>query len=87
MLPIPGLLSKKLGMTQLFMEDGNLVPVTVLETGPCTVLQVKTLKTDGYNAVQVGFGLKKKQNTKKPMMGHMKKANVDVDVIRSSLNR
>lgn len=76
MFPIPGLLSKKLGMTQLFLENGNLIPVTVLEAGPCTVLQVKSLKRDGYNAVQIGFGARKKRNTSKAIMGHLKKAEV-----------
>jgi large subunit ribosomal protein L3 len=76
MLPLQGLLAKKIGMTQIFKEDGNLIPVTVLKTGPCTVLQIKTIKTDGYNAVQVGFENKKKQNTTKPLLGHIKKAQV-----------
>jgi len=76
MLPIPGLLGKKLGMTQVFSEDGRSVPVTVLQTGPCTILQVKTSKTDGYNAVQVGFGERKKQNTTKAILGHLKKSGV-----------
>lgn len=76
MLPLPGLLAKKLGMTQIFKDDGNVVPVTVLKAGPCPVLQVKTVKTDGYNAVQVGFESKKKQNTTKAILGHLKRAGV-----------
>jgi large subunit ribosomal protein L3 len=76
MFPLPGLLAKKLGMTQIFKDDGTLVPVTVLETGPCTVLQIKTIKTDGYNAVQVGFDTKKKQNTNRPILGHIKRAQI-----------
>ncbi|MFH0888620.1 MAG: 50S ribosomal protein L3 [Planctomycetota bacterium] len=76
MLPLQGLLAKKIGMTQIFKEDGTLIPVTVLKTGPCTVLQIKTVKTDGYNAVQMGFENKKKQNTTKPILGHIKKALV-----------
>ena len=77
MLPIPGLLAKKLGMTQVFNEAGNVVPVTVLKAGPCPVLQVKTLKTDGYNAVQVGFDTKKKKNTTKAILGHLKHSKVE----------
>ena len=75
-----GLLARKVGMTQIFREDGNVVPVTVLEAGPCPVLQLKTAKTDGYNAVQLGFGIKKKRNTTQPILGHLKKANVDAPV-------
>ena len=73
---ISGLLGKKIGMTQLFSQSGRVTPVTVLETGPCAVLQVKTLKTDGYNAVQVGFDEKKKKGTTKPLAGHFDKAKV-----------
>ncbi len=70
------ILGKKIGMTQVFAEDGRLVPVTVVEAGPCVVLQKKTVETDGYNAVQVGFGSIKEKNVNKPMMGQFKKANV-----------
>lgn len=73
---INGLLAKKIGMTQIFREDGNVVPVTVLEAGPCPVLQLKTAKKDGYNAVQLGFETKKKHNVPKALMGHIKKAGV-----------
>lgn len=71
---LPGLLGKKIGMSQIFTDKGYVVPVTVLETGPCQVLQVKTVKTDGYNAVQVGFGNGKKKQTTKPLLGHLQKA-------------
>ncbi|MEW6025762.1 MAG: 50S ribosomal protein L3 [Planctomycetota bacterium] len=74
---MPGLLARKLGMTQVFKEDGNVVPVTVLKAGPCPVLQVKTAKTDGYNAVQVGFDAKKKQNTVKAILGHLKHSKIE----------
>lgn len=77
MLPILGLLAKKLGMTQIFREDGNVVPVTVLQVGPCPVLQIKTIKTDGYNAVQVGFDSKKKRNTTKAVLGHLKSSKIE----------
>ena len=71
-----GILGKKIGMTQIFAEDGTLVPVTVVEAGPCSVVQKKTVETDGYSAVQVGFGEKKEKNVNKPMKGHFAKAGV-----------
>jgi large subunit ribosomal protein L3 len=70
-----GLLARTRGMTRMFGDDGNAIPVTVLETGPCTVVQVKTRASDGYEAIQIGFEAKKK-NVTKPMAGHFKKANV-----------
>lgn len=69
-----GLLGKKVGMSQVFAADGQRIPVTVIEAGPCTVLQKKTAATDGYEAVQLGFGTKKAQRVNKPQMGHCKKA-------------
>lgn len=71
-----GLIGKKIGMTQLFDESGKVVPVTVVEAGPCTVVQKKTVETDGYEAVQVGFGDVKVTRVNKPDAGHFKKANV-----------
>lgn len=71
-----GILGKKLGMTQIFEADGRLIPVTVVEAGPCVVLQNKTGETDGYNAVQLGFGEIKEKHTTKPMKGHFDKAGV-----------
>lgn len=68
-----GILGRKLGMTQVFLEDGNLVPVTVVEAGPCVVLQVKTPESDGYSSVQLGFADMKRPN--KPLAGHAAKAN------------
>ncbi len=68
------ILGKKLGMTQLFGEDGVLIPVTVVEAGPCRVIQKKTAENDGYDAVQVGFMEKKEKHTTKPLQGHFKKA-------------
>ena len=67
---VAGILGKKLGMTQLFREDGKMEPVTAVQAGPCTVIQVKTSAKDGYNAVQVGFGEAKK--LKSPEKGHLK---------------
>lgn len=71
-----GLIGRKLGMTQVFDEKGNVVPVTVVELGPCAVVQKKTVENDGYNAVQLGFDDKKVTRTNKPQKGHFDKANV-----------
>ena len=70
-----GLIARKRGMTQVFSENGNSVPVTVLEAGPCTVVQVKSRTTDGYDALQLGFEPKRRK-VGKPMAGHFKKAGV-----------
>ncbi len=72
---MPGLLGKKIGMTSVFSEGKN-VPCTVIEVGPCVVTQVKTVETDGYNALQLGFMDKKDKHTTKPEAGHFKKAGV-----------
>lgn len=71
------ILGRKLGMTQIFDEDDNFVPVTVILAGPCTVSQVKTKETDGYEAVQIGFGALKPKHVNKPMAGHFAKAGVE----------
>lgn len=71
------IIARKIGMTQIFMEDGVLVPVTVLQAGPCTVTQVKTLENDGYSAVQLGFESKKESKTNSPDKGHFAKAGVE----------
>ncbi len=71
------ILAKKVGMTQHFTEDGVLLPVTVLEAGPCAVTQVKTEENDGYSAVQIGFVDGKEKHTNKPMQGHFNKAGVE----------
>jgi large subunit ribosomal protein L3 len=71
---IKGILGKKLGMTQVFAMGGKCIPVTVVEAGPCVVLQKKTVEQDGYNALQLGFGTKEIHRTNKPAMGHFKKA-------------
>jgi len=72
-----GLIGKKLGMTVVFTSDGKYVPVTVLKVGPCVVTQIKTDETDGYNALQLGFGEKKKSRVKKPDEGHLKKSELE----------
>ena len=71
-----GLIGKKIGMTQIFDEKGNVIPVTVVEAGPCVITQKKTIENDGYQAVQVGFGDIKAQRVSKPMKGHFDKNNV-----------
>ncbi|MDO3412967.1 50S ribosomal protein L3 [Saccharibacillus sp. CPCC 101409] len=70
-----GILGKKLGMTQVFTAEGNVVPVTVIEAGPCVVLQKKDVENDGYEAVQIGFADKKASRSNKPEAGHAKKAD------------
>jgi len=69
------ILGRKLGMTQIFDRQGNAIPITIVQAGPCTVLQVKTAEIDGYNAIQLGFGDKKEKHTTKPLLGHFKKAD------------
>lgn len=71
-----GLLGKKIGMTRIFDEAGNVIMVTVVKAGPCYVTQLKTTETDGYEAVQLGFDEKKEKNSTKPVLGHLKKAKV-----------
>ena len=71
-----GLIGKTIGMTQLFDETGKVIPVTVVEAGPCAVTQVKTMENDGYEAIQVGFGDMKVSRVNKPMKGHFDKADV-----------
>lgn len=73
---MPGLIGKKIGMTSIFSADGKNLPCTVIETGPCVVTQIKTVETDGYAAVQLGFQEKTEKHTNKPEAGHFKKAGV-----------
>lgn len=72
------IIGRKLGMTQIFKEDGTLVPVTVIESDGMVVVQKKTVEKDGYNAIQVGFGKAKERNVNKPKKGHFAKSNVEV---------
>jgi len=74
---IAGLLGKKLGMTQLFADDGILVPVTAIQAGPCQVMQIKTEERDGYSAVQIGFDDRRRKNATKPESGHARAAGVE----------
>jgi len=73
-----GLLGKKLGMTGLFSSEGRHTPVTVVEAGPCVVTQIKTVATDGYNALQLGFGRRKQKHVTKPLAGHCQKSGDQV---------
>ena len=70
-----GLLGKKIGMSRIFNNDGDVVPVTIVKAGPCVLTQVKTIKNDGYEAVQIGFGQKKVKHLTMPLKGHFQKAS------------
>lgn len=72
------ILGKKVGMTQMFLSDGTMIPVTVIEAGPCPVVQKKTVATDGYDAIQVGFSEIREKLANKPLIGHCAKANLKV---------
>ena len=72
-----GIIGRKVGMTQIFDEKGNVIPVTVIEAGPCVVAQVKTVEKEGYNALQLGFGEVKTKHMNKPEMGHFAKSKID----------
>ena len=74
---LQGLIGRKVGMTQVFTEDGEVIPVTAIETGPCWVVQKKSLDRDGYTAVQLGFGASKSKRATKPMQGHFRRGNVE----------
>jgi len=71
-----GLLGNKIGMTQIFDESGNIVPVTVVKVGPCVITQVKTLLKDGYNAIQIGYGTVTSKSLTQPELGHLQKSNI-----------
>ena len=72
-----GIIGKKIGMTRIFNQEGEAIPVTVIEAGPCPVVQVKTKNKDGYNAIQIGFGEKRKKLFTLPLLGHFDKAKVE----------
>jgi large subunit ribosomal protein L3 len=71
-----GLLGNKIGMTQIFDESGNIIPVTILKVGPCVITQVKTMLTDGYNAIQIGYGNVASKSLTQPELGHLQKSNL-----------
>ena len=72
---MPGLIGKKIGMTNIFSDEGKSIPCTILEVGPCKVTQIKTEDNDGYNAIQLGYSEKKESRVSKAALGHFKKAN------------
>lgn len=72
-----GIIGKKIGMTRIFSEEGLAIPVTVIQAGPCVVVQVKTQEKEGYDAVQIGFGEKRKKLLSLPLLGHFEKAKVE----------
>jgi large subunit ribosomal protein L3 len=74
---MPGLIGRKVGMTSIYSAEGKATPCTVIEAGPCVVTQVKTKETDGYDAVQLGFGSRKEKNTPKPLKGHFAKSKTE----------
>ena len=80
-----GLIGRKVGMTQVYDEKGALIPVTVVQAGPCVVTDVKTVERDGYSAVQLGFGERKAKNVTKARAGHLAKAGVTGDKLPSVL--
>ena len=81
-----GLIGKKMGMTQVYNEEGTMIPVTIVEAGPCTVIQVKSINNDGYEAVQVGFGERKAKHVNKPLNGQFKKSGVQPKKILMEFN-
>jgi large subunit ribosomal protein L3 len=72
---MPGMIGKKVGMTSIYSAEGKALPCTIIEAGPCVVTQVKTTENDGYESVQLGYGIRKEKNTPKALLGHFKKAN------------
>jgi large subunit ribosomal protein L3 len=74
---MPGIIGRKVGMTSVYSAEGKATPCTVIEAGPCVVTQVKTADKDGYEAIQVGYGVKKEKNTPNAMKGHFKKAKTE----------
>lgn len=81
-----GLIGKKLGMSSVYNAQGDLVPVTVIQAGPCKVVSIRTKEKDGYSAVQLGFGDKKEKNVNKPLTGHYKKNNLKPNAILKEFN-
>lgn len=76
-----GIIGRKIGMSNVFNEAGDLIPVTVIKAGPCKIVSVKTKEKNGYNALQLGFGEKKEKNITKPLLGHYKKNNVEPSAV------
>jgi large subunit ribosomal protein L3 len=82
-----GLIGKKIGMTSIYDQDGKIVPCTVIEAGPCVVTQVRTIESDGYEAIQLGYDEKKESRTNKPMLGHFRKAGTTPKKVLAEFSR
>ena len=82
-----GLIGEKIGMSRVFDDNGNIIPVTVLQAGPCTVTQVKSIDKDGYDAVQVGYGKRREKHTSKPLQGHFFTAGVSPQKVLVEFNK
>ena len=82
-----GLIGKKMGMTRIYDENGLIVPVTLIQAGPCTVTQIKTNKKDGYEAVQVGYGERKPKHTTRPLLGHFDSAGVPAQKVLAEFDK
>ena len=82
-----GLIGKKMGMTRIYDENGLIVPVTLIQAGPCTVTQIKTNEKDGYEAVQVGYGERKPKHTTKPLLGHFDSAGVSAQKVLAEFDK
>ena len=82
-----GLIGKKMGMTRIYDENGFIVPVTLIQAGPCTVTQIKTNSKDGYEAVQVGYGERKPKHTTKPLLGHFDSAGVPAQKVLAEFDK
>jgi len=82
-----GLIGKKMGMTRIYDENGFIVPVTLIQAGPCTVTQIKTDEKDGYEAVQVGYGERKSKHTTKPLLGHFDSAGVSAQKVLAEFDK
>ena len=82
-----GLIGKKMGMTRIYDENGLIVPVTLIQAGPCTVTQIKTDEKDGYEAVQVGYGERKPKHTTKPLLGHFDSAGVPAQKVLAEFDK
>ena len=82
-----GLIGKKMGMTRIYDENGLIIPVTLIQAGPCTVTQIKTDEKDGYEAVQVGYGERKTKHTTKPLLGHFDSAGVPAQKVLAEFDK
>ncbi len=82
---MPGLIGKKLGMSSIYAADGSLIPVTIIEAGPCSVVGIRTIEKNGYKALQLGFGFKERKKYTKPVLGQFKKNSVNPSALVKEL--